>query len=69
MVVSAPVPLPRDKFVLVATAGVAACFMTGHALTRVPGTAKVKRHKTGRRPEVASREHQLIREHGICDLT
>ena len=32
---------PEMKFVLVAVAGVAACFTAGYALTRVPGIAKV----------------------------
>ena len=42
MVLFATVPLaPAIKFVLVAAAGVAACFMAGYALTRVPGISKV----------------------------
>ena len=42
MVASAQVALvPEIKFVLVAAAGVAACFAAGYALTRVPGIAKV----------------------------
>jgi surface polysaccharide O-acyltransferase-like enzyme len=42
MVVLASVALaPGIKFVLVAAAGVAACFTAGYALTRVPGIAKV----------------------------
>ena len=42
MVLLAPVALaPEIKFVLVAIAGVAACFMVGYALTRVPGISKV----------------------------
>jgi glucans biosynthesis protein C len=42
MVAFASVALaPEIKFVLVAAAGVAACFTTGHALTRVPGISKV----------------------------
>ncbi len=42
MVLLASVPLaPGIKFVLVATAGVAACFTAGYALTRVPGISKV----------------------------
>ena len=32
---------PEIKFVLVAAAGVAACFTAGYALTRVPGISKV----------------------------
>ena len=32
---------PEIKFILVAVAGVAACFTAGYALTRVPGIAKV----------------------------
>ncbi|MGE5287831.1 MAG: acyltransferase family protein [Micromonosporaceae bacterium] len=32
---------PEIKFVLVAMAGAAACFVVGHALTRVPGISKV----------------------------
>jgi hypothetical protein len=32
---------PEIKFVLVAAAGVAACFTAGYALTRVPGVSKV----------------------------
>lgn len=32
---------PEIKFVLVASAGVAACFTVGHALTRLPGISKV----------------------------
>jgi len=32
---------PEIKFVLVATAGAAACFTAGYALTRVPGISKV----------------------------
>jgi surface polysaccharide O-acyltransferase-like enzyme len=42
MVAFASVALaPEIKFVLVATAGVAVCFMAGYALTRVPGISKV----------------------------
>jgi glucan biosynthesis protein C len=42
MVAFAAVPLaPEIKFLLVATAGVAACFTAGYALTRVPGISKV----------------------------
>ncbi|HET9256742.1 MAG TPA: hypothetical protein VFO16_16305, partial [Pseudonocardiaceae bacterium] len=42
MVAFASVALaPEIKFVLVATAGVAACFAAGYALTRVPGISKV----------------------------
>jgi acyltransferase-like protein len=42
MVAFAPVALaPEIKFVLVAAAGVAACFAVGYALTRVPGISKV----------------------------
>jgi hypothetical protein len=42
MVVFAWVTLaPEIKFILVAVAGVAACFTAGYALTRVPGIAKV----------------------------
>jgi glucans biosynthesis protein C len=42
MVAFAPVALaPEIKFVLIAAAGVAACFTAGYALTRVPGISKV----------------------------
>jgi glucan biosynthesis protein C len=42
MVLFASVALaPEIKFVLVAIAGVAACFIAGYALTRVPGISKV----------------------------
>jgi Acyltransferase family len=42
MVALASVALaPEIKFVLVAAAGVAACFTAGYALTRVPGISKV----------------------------
>lgn len=42
MVLLAPVALaPEIKFVLVAVAGVAACYLAGYALTRLPGIAKV----------------------------
>jgi glucan biosynthesis protein C len=42
MVAFASVALPPEiKFVLVAAAGVAACFTAGYALTRVPGVSKV----------------------------
>ena len=42
MVAFAPVVLvPEIKFVLVAAAGVAACFTAGYALTRVPGISTV----------------------------
>ena len=42
MVAFASVALaPEIKFLLVATAGVAACFTAGYALTRVPGISKV----------------------------
>jgi surface polysaccharide O-acyltransferase-like enzyme len=42
MVLLAPVALaPEIKFLLVAAAGVAACYLAGYALTRVPGIAKV----------------------------
>lgn len=42
MVLFAPVALaPEIKFVLVAMAGVAVCFMTGYALTLAPGISKV----------------------------
>ncbi len=42
MVLLASVALaPEIKFVLVAVAGVAACFTAGYALTRVPGISKV----------------------------
>jgi surface polysaccharide O-acyltransferase-like enzyme len=42
MVAFASVALPAEiKFVLVAAAGVAACFTAGYALTRVPGVSKV----------------------------
>ena len=42
MVLLAPVALaPEIKFLLVAMAGVAACYLAGYALTRVPGTSKV----------------------------
>jgi surface polysaccharide O-acyltransferase-like enzyme len=42
MVAITAVPLaPEAKFVLVAPAGVAACFTAGYALTRVPGISKV----------------------------
>jgi surface polysaccharide O-acyltransferase-like enzyme len=42
MVLFASVALvPEIKFVLVAAAGVAACFTVGYALTRVPGVSKV----------------------------
>jgi glucan biosynthesis protein C len=42
MVTFAAAPLaPEAKFVLVATAGVAACFTAGYTLTRVPGISKV----------------------------
>jgi len=42
MVAFAAVALaPEIKFVLVATAGAAACFTAGYALTRVPGISKV----------------------------
>jgi glucan biosynthesis protein C len=42
MVAFASVALaPEIKFVLVAAAGVAACFTAGYALTRVPGISKV----------------------------
>jgi hypothetical protein len=42
MVAFASVALPPEiKFVLVAAAGIAACFTAGHALTRVPGISKV----------------------------
>lgn len=34
-------PAPEIKFVLVAAAGVAACFTAGYALTRAPGISKV----------------------------
>ncbi len=38
---AAPALAPEAKFVLVAPAGVAACFTAGYALTRVPGISKV----------------------------
>ena len=42
MVLFASVALaPEIKFLLVATAGVAACYLAGYALTRVPGISKV----------------------------
>ena len=42
MVLLAPVALaPEIKFVLVAIAAVAACYLAGYALTRVPGISKV----------------------------
>jgi glucans biosynthesis protein C len=42
MVACASVALPPQlKFVVVAAAGVAACFTAGYALTRVPGVSKV----------------------------
>jgi glucan biosynthesis protein C len=42
MVAFAAAPLaPEIKFLLVATAGVAACFTAGYALTRAPGISKV----------------------------
>jgi peptidoglycan/LPS O-acetylase OafA/YrhL len=42
MVLLAPVALaPEIKFVLVAIAAVAACYLVGYALTRVPGISKV----------------------------
>lgn len=42
MVLLAPVALaPEIEFVLAAMAGVAACFMAGHALTCVPGISRV----------------------------
>jgi glucan biosynthesis protein C len=42
MVAFASAPLaPEIKFVLAATAGVAACFTAGYALTRLPGISKV----------------------------
>jgi hypothetical protein len=42
MVLLAPVALaPEIKFLLVAMAGVAACYLAGYALTRVPGIARV----------------------------
>ncbi len=42
MVLFAPVALaPEIKFVLVAVAGVAVCYLAGYALTRLPGVAKV----------------------------
>ena len=42
MATFAAAPLaPEAKFVLVAPAGVAACFTAGYALTRVPGISKV----------------------------
>ena len=41
MVLLAPVALaPEIKFVLVAIAAVAACYLAGYALTRVPGISK-----------------------------
>jgi glucan biosynthesis protein C len=42
MVLLASVALaPEIKFVLVAAVGVAACYLAGYALTRVPGIATV----------------------------
>jgi fucose 4-O-acetylase-like acetyltransferase len=42
MVMFAAVPLPPElKFVVVATVAVPACFAGGHALTRLPGAARV----------------------------
>jgi len=42
MVAFASVALaPEIKFILIAAAGIAACFTAGYALTRVPGISKV----------------------------
>ena len=42
MVAFASVALaPEIRFILIAAAGMAACFTAGYALTRVPGISKV----------------------------